>query len=118
MKVYCLLTVNKNPQKLFNFAKNARKRFSFRGSRGVAKTTETSKMESFTAIVNKPLTIVAILYILDVCGGPDYVLRTRYHFVSYNNFSSENNETQNAPKLTAKKINKNHSEFCHYGLAS
>ena len=72
MKVYCLLTVNKNPQKLFNFAKNAGKRFSFRASRGVARTTETSKMKSFTAIVKKPLTVVAILYILDVCGGPDY----------------------------------------------
>ena len=45
-----------------------------RAFRGVAGLPQTSKMESFATVVNgwTPLTIVAKLSILDVCGGPDY----------------------------------------------
>ena len=42
--------------------------------RNVPKTLQTSKMKSFTTIVNgfQPLIIVTNLSIVDVCGGPGY----------------------------------------------
>ena len=41
-------------------------------SRGVARTPRISKMESFAAIFNGFLIVIAKPFILDVCGGSGY----------------------------------------------
>ena len=53
--------------------------------RGVARTRQKSKMESFLAIVNnfESLTIITKLPILDVCRGRGYSSGARFHIFPY-----------------------------------
>ena len=68
--------------------------------RSVPKTLQTSKMKSFTTIVNgfQPLTIVTNLSIVDVCGDPGYTSG------SINSFLTEVYHTETSLLICSDRI--------------